>query len=122
MRKFLIVEDSPTMVALYRMALGGLDDVELSFASNGLEGMDTLTQLGTVDLLIVDINMPEMSGIEFLQRAGEELNATEIPSIVISTEGEESDKQAARDAGANAYLQKPWTPDDLLRVIGEVCG
>lgn len=120
MSTFLIVEDSPTMVQLYKMVLGGLESTELIFAANGLEALDLLAQARNVDLLIVDINMPQMNGIEFLQRAEEELGAGSIPSVVISTEGAESDRQAAFEAGANAYLQKPWTPPELLDTVASL--
>jgi CheY-like chemotaxis protein len=113
-QKILIVEDSPTMRQLYRMALGGRNSTELLFAVNGVEGLDRLAQEPHLALMIVDINMPQMDGLEFLRRARQDLNATEIPAIVISTEGAESDRIAARDAGASAYLRKPWNPQQLL--------
>jgi two-component system, chemotaxis family, chemotaxis protein CheY len=116
-RKILIVEDSPTMCQLYRMVLANLDDAELVFANNGVEGLDRLAQASPIDLMIVDINMPRMDGLEFLRRAREELGVVDVPAIVISTEAEESDRRAAETAGASAYLRKPWTPDDLLAAI-----
>lgn len=116
-RKVLIVEDSPTMCQLYRMVLGGLEGVELTFAGNGVEGLDRVAKEGPLDLMIVDINMPRMGGLEFLRRARDELGATGIPAIVISTEAEASDREAAMAAGASAYLQKPWKPEELLSAI-----
>jgi two-component system chemotaxis response regulator CheY len=114
--KILIVEDSPTMCRLYRMVLGSRANTELHFAHNGVEGLDRAAQEPDLDLMIVDINMPQMDGLEFLRRSRTEL-AMSTPAIVISTEGDEADRQAARDAGATAYLRKPWTPDELLSAI-----
>lgn len=119
-RKILIVEDSPTMCQLYRIVLGRQKDRELVFAHSGVEGLDRAAQEPDIDLFIVDINMPQMDGLEFLRRLRGELGLREQPAIVISTEGEENDRAAAHEAGANAYLRKPWTPEDLLQAISEV--
>ncbi len=116
-QKILIVEDSPTMRQLYRMTLGTRASTELVFAENGVEGLDRLAQEPDVTLMIVDINMPRMDGLEFLRRAREEFISAEIPAIVVSTEGAESDRIAAREAGASAYLRKPWTAEQLLDSI-----
>jgi two-component system, chemotaxis family, chemotaxis protein CheY len=116
-RKILIVEDSPTMAQMYRMVLGSRPSTELVFARNGVEGLDRLAQETGLDLMIVDVNMPQMDGLEFLRRARSELGAEHVPAIVISTESEESDLRAAREAGASAYLRKPWTPDELLQAL-----
>lgn len=115
-RKILVVEDSPTMWQLYRMVLGELD-ATLVFARNGIEGLDRLAQEAPIHLMIVDINMPRMDGLEFLRRARDELDAAAIPAIVISTEGQPGDRADARAAGASAYLRKPWTPEELLDAI-----
>jgi CheY-like chemotaxis protein len=114
--KILIVEDSPTMCQLYRIVLGR-GETELVFAHSGVDGLDRAAQEPDVDLYIVDINMPQMDGLEFLRRLRDELGVTETPAVVISTEGEESDQVAAREAGANAYLRKPWTPEQLLATV-----
>jgi two-component system, chemotaxis family, chemotaxis protein CheY len=119
--KILIVEDSPTMCQLYRIVLGR-GGTELVFAHTGLDGLDRAAQEPDVELYIVDINMPQMDGLEFLRRLRGELGITSTPAIVISTEGEEADREAARAAGANSYLQKPWTPDELLSKVAEVSG
>jgi two-component system, chemotaxis family, chemotaxis protein CheY len=118
-RKILVVEDSPTMCQLYRIVLGNSAGAELIFARNGVEGLDRAAQVPDVELVIVDVNMPQMDGLEFLRRLRGELGMT-VPALVISTEGEESDREAATQAGANAYLRKPWTPDQLLGAIDQL--
>lgn len=118
-RKVLVVEDSPTMVQLYRIVLGSRPDTQLILAGDGLEALDKLAQEPDLELMIVDINMPQMDGLEFLARRSE-LGADSIPAIVISTEAAPSDREAAKRAGANGYLQKPWSPADLLRTIEDV--
>lgn len=119
-RKVLVVEDSPTMVQLYRIVLGTRPDTQLIFAGNGVEALDKLAQDPDLELMIVDINMPQMDGLEFLARARSELGADSIPAIVISTEAAPSDREAAKRAGANGYLRKPWKPADLLQTIEDV--
>jgi two-component system, chemotaxis family, chemotaxis protein CheY len=118
-RKILVVEDSPTMCQLYKIVLGSSAGAELIFARNGVEGLDRVAESPDVELIIVDVNMPQMDGLEFLRRLRGELGLT-MPALVISTEGQESDRAAAREAGGNAYLRKPWTPDQLLSAIDDL--
>jgi two-component system, chemotaxis family, chemotaxis protein CheY len=117
--KFLIVEDSPTMTRMYRTVLGRQGDSELLFAGTGVEGLDRAAQRPDMEMFIVDINMPEMDGLEFLRRLRGELGLTQ-PALVISTESQEADREAAREAGADAYLEKPWEPDRLLSAIEDL--
>lgn len=114
--KILVVEDSPTMCRLYRIVLGSLDPGQILIAHDGVEGLDRAAQEPDLDLVIVDINMPQMDGLEFLRRLRGELGIG-APAVVISTEAEEADREAAMRAGANAYLRKPWTPEQLLDTI-----
>ncbi|CAN5488742.1 response regulator [soil metagenome] len=116
-RRIMIIEDSPTMAQLYRIVLGQEEDRELIFAANGLEGLDLAAQEPDVDLFIVDINMPHVDGLEFLRRLRGELGVTETPAVVVSTEGEETDRAAAFDAGANGFLRKPWNPAQLIDLV-----
>ena len=108
------------MCQLYRIVLDQGGARVLLFAPNGAEGLDRAAQDPEIDLFIVDVNMPQMDGLEFLRRLRTELGITETPAIVISTEGEEQDLEAARAAGANAYLRKPWTPPELWETIRTV--
>jgi two-component system, chemotaxis family, chemotaxis protein CheY len=116
-RKILIVEDSSTMCKLYRIVLGDRPGTELVFARHGVEGLDRVAQQPDLSLMILDINMPHMDGLEFLRRAREDLGAIALPAIVTSTEGAEADRRAAREAGATKYLRKPWTPEQLHAAI-----
>lgn len=114
--KILVVEDSPTMCRLYRIVLGSLQPEQILVANDGVEGLDRAAQEPDLDLVIVDINMPQMDGLEFLRRLRGELR-NDAPAVVISTEGDESDRASAMKAGADAYLRKPWTPEQLLETI-----
>lgn len=115
-RKVLILEDSPMMCSLYRMVLSA-EDRELLFAGDGLEGLDRAATEPDVDLYIVDVNMPRLDGIAFIRRLRDELEVRDTPVVVVSTECAQHDKQRAFEAGANAYLCKPWQPEQLLDVL-----
>ena len=104
------------MRQLYRAVLSP-QGAELLYAENGAEALDFATQNPDVDLFIVDINMPQMDGLEFLRRLRGDLGVTDIPALVISTEAEDEDHRSAIEAGANGYLKKPWTPPELLAAV-----
>jgi CheY-like chemotaxis protein len=119
-RRLLVVEDSPMMVRMYRMVLG--PRYELAFAADGAEGLDAAAREPDVDGMVVDINMPGMDGLEFVRRLRGELGMTAVPVLVCSTEASEADREAARAAGANGFLPKPWQPAELLAALDERLG
>lgn len=117
--KVLILEDSPMMCSLYRMVLGRVG-TELHFAGDGVEGLDRAAQEPGVGLYIVDVNLPRLDGLEFIRRLRSELGLVEAPVLVVSTECGARDREAAIEAGADAYLCKPWRPEDLLGAIASL--
>lgn len=119
-RKVLVLEDSPMMCSLYRMVLGeaGMD---LLFAGDGVEGLDRAASTSGIDLYIVDVNLPRLDGLAFIRRLRTELGAG-APVLVVSTECGDADRAAAADAGADAYLCKPWTPAELTAAIARLEG
>lgn len=118
--KILVVEDSPMMARMYRLVLGAEHEVLL--AENGVQGLDWAARQPDLALAVVDINMPQMDGLEFLRRLRGELQRTELPVLVCSTEAAESDRQAALAAGATRFLPKPWTPAQFAAVVAELLG
>lgn len=112
--KILVVEDSPMMARLYRMVLHRYD---LRFAADGSEALDLASVEPDADLLIVDVNMPRMDGLEFIRRLRTELGMDDVPVLVCSTETHEDDRRAAREAGGSGFLPKPWTPGELLEAV-----
>ena len=115
-RKILVVEDRALMRQLYRAVLSA-EGAELVYAENGAEALDCAAQNPDVDLFIVDINMPQMDGLEFLRRLRGDLGISDAPALVVSTEAEDEDHRSAIEAGANGYLKKPWTPPALLAAV-----
>ena len=113
-KEVLILEDSPMMCSLYRMVLRRS---VLHFAADGVEGLDRAAQHPAVELFIVDVNLPRMDGIEFIRKLRGELGVTVPPVVVVSTECSDQDRDIAYDAGDDAYLCKPWKPEELLETL-----
>jgi two-component system chemotaxis response regulator CheY len=120
-KRILIVDDAALVRAYYRKALEGAG-YDVDEALNGLEGIEKIL-MHSFDLLIVDINMPQMDGMTFLRTLrSKKLPAAGIPALVTSTEAGPQDVSAARVAGANYYLVKPVSPAALAEHVGMLCG
>jgi two-component system chemotaxis response regulator CheY len=112
--RVLIVDDSAVMRKIVERSLrqAGLDLKEVIEAGNGMEGLAAVQQ-GRMDLILSDINMPAMDGLEFLQSLRTLDNAKNTPVVMITTEGSESRVVEALSAGARGYIRKPFTPDQV---------
>ena len=113
MPRILIVEDSPTMRSLLTSSLEELEGVvKITEASSGFEALRQLPR-GTYDLVVTDINMPDINGLELVSFVKNNDGYREIPLIIVSTEGSERDRTKGLELGADAYLVKPFEPEDL---------
>jgi two-component system chemotaxis response regulator CheY len=119
LKKVLIVEDSSLQAKMYRTVFSGYKGCELVFALNGLEAMDKLALENDIDLIILDINMPKMNGLSFLESLKNN-RQTDVPVLVISTEGKDEDIRRALDLGAKAYIKKPWRPDQVKEMVEKI--
>ena len=120
MQRILIVEDSATMRSLLASALTDLGtSVEVTEAASGFEALRLLPR-EPFDLILTDINMPDINGLELLSFVKGNAAYREIPLIIVSTEGSERDREKGLGLGADAYLVKPFEPDDLRRVATEL--
>jgi len=120
-KTILVIDDASLVRLYYRTTLEGAG-FRVEEAMNGLEALEKLLT-GQVHLLIVDINMPHMDGLTFLQTVRQKNRAlASIPALVTSTESEESDFEAARVAGANYYLVKPIDQPRLREFADLLCG
>jgi two-component system chemotaxis response regulator CheY len=110
----LIVDDSSVMRKIVERSLrqAGLDLSEVKEAGNGAEALGVLNE-GTVDLILCDINMPMMDGLEFLRQVKDVPNAKNVPVVMITTEGSESHVVQALSIGARGYIRKPFTPEQV---------
>ncbi|MDZ8051174.1 MAG: response regulator [Aulosira sp. ZfuVER01] len=113
MKHILVVDDSATMRRMVMASLRDLTDVSFTQASNGLEAIESLV-IAPVDLMILDLNMPEMHGLEVLQFVRAHQNYDKIPIIVLTTRGDEASRTAALNAGASRYLTKPFEPQTFV--------
>ena len=112
--KVLIVDDSSVMRKIVERALlqAGLDMGEVVEASNGAEALAEVHK-GSLDLILSDINMPVMDGLEFLKSVAGVESAKGVPVVMITTEGSEARVVEALLAGARGYLRKPFTPEQV---------
>jgi len=119
-QRILIVEDSATMRSLLASALTDLGtSVEITEAASGFEALRLLPR-EPFDLILTDINMPDINGLELLSFVKGNAAYRQIPLIIVSTEGSERDREKGLGLGADAYLVKPFEPDDLRRVASEL--
>ena len=112
----LIVDDSSTMRAVLRMTLrgAGFETVE---AANGAAAVQKLSETGVVDLALVDWNMPEMNGFEFLCSVRANHERDQMKVVMVTTETELAQVQNAMRRGANEYLMKPFTRDSVIEKL-----
>jgi len=116
----LIVEDSPTMRALLTSALEDLDaPVKITEADSGFEALRQLPR-NSYDLIVTDINMPDINGLELISFVRNNASYRTIPLIVVSTEGSERDRDKGVGLGADAYLVKPFEPEELRDVVRDL--
>jgi two-component system, chemotaxis family, chemotaxis protein CheY len=114
--RILVVEDSFSMRSFVRSALesgeDALSSVEVVEASGGFEALRLLPR-GPYDLVITDINMPDINGLELIQfiRSSEQHRST--PILLISTQSSAKDRERGLSLGANGYIAKPFTPEEL---------
>jgi two-component system chemotaxis response regulator CheY len=120
LQRILIVEDSATMRSLLASSLEDLDvPVKIIEAESGFEALRLLPR-ETFDLVVTDINMPDINGLELVSFIKGNERYTEIPLIIVSTEGSERDRHKGMGLGADAYLVKPFEPEDFRQVVTEL--
>lgn len=110
----LIVDDSSVMRKIVERALrqAGLDGLVVHEAGSGVEGLEVLKS-GPIDLILSDINMPAMDGLEFLRQIRAQNLAVGIPVVMITTESSEEHVKQAIEAGARGYIRKPFTAEQV---------
>lgn len=118
---FLFVDDSALHHQMYRIIFsrGPLAGNTLYHASNGREGYALLARHPELTLMFLDLNMPEMNGLELLGRRAAEGLHLHVPIVLVTTESTEEDEAQARAAGAWDYLRKPFQPADVERLVAQ---
>ncbi len=117
MRRILVVEDSGAMRALIGAALEGLDEkLEIDEAESGFAALRMLPR-HAYDLIVTDINMPDINGLELLSFVKRDPRYRSTPLLIVSTEGSERDREKGLALGADAYLVKPFGAEELQRLV-----
>jgi len=115
--KFLVVDDSATMRRIVINSLQRIGFNEIAEANDGVEALD---KIGTVDFIITDWNMPNMSGSEFTRSVRSHPDTKELPIIMVTARSARDDILLAMEAGVDSYVVKPFTPQVLREKIDAV--
>ena len=118
-KKVLVVEDSASMRSLIASTIEELDDYEVVEAGNGFEALKALPSQ-KFDLIVTDINMPDINGLEIISFVRNNASYKNIPLVIVTTEKGEGDRKKGIDLGANAYITKPFDPKILKDVIEKI--
>lgn len=117
-KNVLIVDDSATMrkIIMRGIRQAGIEHAEFREAGDGVEGLRAVAG-ATFDLILTDVNMPNMNGLDFVRAVGEQV-ASPPPIVMITTEGSEEVVKEAMARGAKGYLKKPFTPEQIQEILG----
>ena len=118
-KKILIVEDSATMRSLIASTVEEMGGFELVEASNGFEALKALPSQH-FDMIITDLNMPDINGLEIIKFVKEHSIYKSIPLVIVTTQVGEEDRKKGLALGASDYVTKPFEPDDLKKVIRRI--
>ena len=120
-KRVLLVEDSALIHKLVRATLRNYPrEIEVYVANDGVEGLVMLNQHPDTDLILLDVNMPNMSGLEFLSTVRKEPVFDDVKVVLQSTEDRQADIERGLAAGASGYLTKPFTAAELHALLDEM--
>jgi two-component system chemotaxis response regulator CheY len=123
MSKAMVVDDSRAIRMILAKTLSDLG-FQVCQAGNGREALDMVErENGDLSLILVDWNMPEMNGLEFIKRLRADSRMSSVPLMMVTTETEMDQVMTAIEAGANEYVMKPFTSEiiaDKLRLMGAI--
>ena len=120
MKKIMTVDDSSSMRQMVGFTLtnAGYNVIE---ASNGKEALERMNG-NSVDLLLVDLNMPVMDGIQLIREIRKNDAHRFVPIVMLTTESQEVKKREGKEAGATGWIIKPFKPEQLVTVVKKVLG
>jgi two-component system chemotaxis response regulator CheY len=125
MLRILVVEDSPAMRSYVRGALEGREDssdgIEIVEAASGFDALRLLPR-NTYDLVITDINMPDINGLELIRFVRQSSHLASVALLVISTQSSERDRARSLTLGADEFLAKPFAPEQLVAAVTRCLG
>lgn len=115
-KKILIVDDSPTVRQQVANALAG-SGLELVEAGDGAEGLSKLASDGEIGVVILDVNMPRMNGLEMLEEMKAGGKNAFVHVVMLTSEGQQSLIERAKKAGAKGWIVKPFKPEHLMAAV-----
>jgi two-component system chemotaxis response regulator CheY len=118
MATVLTVDDSPSIRQMIKVVLGPAGHTVVE-AGDGVEGL-ARAKATPLNLVITDLNMPVMNGIEMIRQLRQEPSCVGVPILFLSTESDEGMKQQAKSAGATGWITKPFKPEQLLAVVAKL--
>ena len=116
MKRLLIVDDSKLMRDMVAACLRPLGAVSFEFAASGLEAIERLALAG-YDLVVLDLNMPDVGGIEVIEFVRSQDQLRTLPILVVTTRGDDTSKTRVLEAGASGFLAKPFAPPQILSEV-----
>ena len=121
--KILIVDDSATTRAMIKRIVGlcGVDVAQVLEAADGRQGLDVLRAKGA-DLVLADLHMPNMGGLEMTQRIIADPTLKHVPVVIVSADPNVARIEELKKQGVKGYLAKPFTPESFRVVLGEILG
>ena len=119
MPEILVVDDSKVMRDMIVACLRPRADFAFAHASSGLEAIERLS-LKRFDLVVLDLNMPDIGGIEVIEFVRGQDALRNLPIIIVTTRGDDASRAKALQAGASRFMTKPFTPEAILREVGEL--
>ena len=121
MPEALIVDDSKVMREMEMACLRAMQGVVFTQAASGLEALERLS-LRPFDFVVLDLNMPDISGYEVIEFIRGQDRLRDLPILVVTTRGDEGSRARALAAGATRFMTKPFAPDDLLEAVRSLTG
>ncbi len=116
MPAILVVDDSKVMRDMIVACLRAMPGTTFVHASSGLEAIERLS-LGRFDLMVLDVNMPDVGGVEVLEFVRGQDRLRSLPVLIVTTRGDDDSRERVLRAGASAFLAKPFTPDAIIAEV-----
>jgi two-component system chemotaxis response regulator CheY len=120
-RKVLVIDDSSTVRREVANALAGAG-FEVLEAGDGIDGAAAIDNMPDISLVICDVNMPRMGGLEMLSRVKSDARNASLPIVMLTTEGQPALMRRAKDAGARGWIVKPFKPTQLVAAVQRLAG
>jgi two-component system, chemotaxis family, chemotaxis protein CheY len=120
-RRLLIVDDSKVMRDMVAACLRPIGEITFEFAGSGLEAIERLALAG-YDLVVLDLNMPDVGGIEVIEFIRSQDKLRTLPILVVTTRGDDASRSRVLEAGASGFLAKPFAPEQILSEVRGLLG